>query len=237
MDAEYQKFTICEEVSCSMNKRLEIRWVDRTDETWSECERLEYDVFRHAGYLAENEKRRLSDFDEHQFMRFIAADWDGSIAGVVRIITQPSLEKMALDAFPTLEKAKVLPRSEIPYVDNETLWIYPEMHQFTMSLDPKECADIASMAVRPNRRNGVIGIGLISEVVRFFHESEGLRYGFAAIDHPFCEKMRHLGLPWINLGPTIEYWNSPTTPGICNFDKVGEYDEKQRRYLPPVRKT
>jgi hypothetical protein len=151
--------------------------VGPNDDLWSQCERLEYDVFLESGYIQENPQKRLVDYDRYiprtQFIAAFAGDRsspfkDGRPVGTVRLVSASDDPDMNAGHFPTLDAA--IPyhdEREIPDLDrfNHSIYMRHDQYSRLMRLNPKMVIDIAAMAVSREKRDSNASIALIKKII------------------------------------------------------------------------
>jgi hypothetical protein len=187
---------------------------------WYASEQLEYDIFVEEAYIAPNKHKRITSFDAYQKNEFIIAVEGGTVIGVIRLVLCDD-RKMAKKAFPTLANARVLnyrlsdarknPELKPPFEDDKTLWLYKDSFEQVLQLDPSKCHDLATMSILRSKRNGIVSSGLIrATLVHSLQMAKPI--SLSCIDTPFFEKLVLRGYPYEQLGPSVKYWGSPTTP-------------------------
>ena len=193
------------------------------DPMWRKCEDLEFQVFSACRYIDPGGRRRLDDFDGYKRCLFIAAqDAAAQISGIIRLVFNPA-RSMNKGAFPTLNHARILPPGrqfpEDKAADGKTLFLHRKRYEWVMGLGARKIMDFATMAIDPRSRDAATSVALLSRAV-FKGFERSVRYGMAAIDTPFYEKLRHRGLPFEAIGPSVHYWGSSTTPCIMDMYRV-----------------
>ena len=122
---------------------------------------------------------------------------DKILIGVSRLTTALKKDKMDFGLFPTIDSYQELGISKYS-LDK------------LMALDPKNVADITSIAVHPRYRGFKAPKFLLKRVITRAWEL-GIRYGVAAIDNDVFLKLQEK-YPCYALGPPQMYWGSYTTP-------------------------
>jgi ornithine decarboxylase len=197
-------------------------------ELWPKCEALEYEVFHAEGYIESHPEKRISDFDDYSKKEFIAALENDQLVGVMRV-TYSDAGQMAKELFPTLDHAKVLdysyeeagrnPELKPPYEDNKTLWLYSDMYEKVLVLEPTNTLDLTSMAIKRNKRYSAASKRIITQIMHRAW-SQNKKHALGAIDTPFYQKLKARSLPFMDLGPSVIYWGTPTTPALLVTQEV-----------------
>jgi ornithine decarboxylase len=195
---------------------------------WSKCEALEYDVFYAEGYVDYNPEKRIPDFDKFEKKEFIAALENDLLVGAMRVIYSEA-GQMEKELFPTLDHARILdysyeasvnnPQLKPPYEDNKTLWLYFDVYEKIRTLSPANTLDLSSMAIKRNRRDSSASKRIITNIM-YRIWSQNKKYAFGAIDTTFYQKLKSRGLPFMDMGPSVMYWGTPTTPTLINTHEI-----------------
>lgn len=214
--------------------RLNVKVIERSDALlWNCCEEIEYTIFFECGYLCESENKRINDYDCYEKMEFIAAFTPDSKVefeerkplGIMRLVYASNGNVMKKDVFPTLQHSKRLDYSSNeaildpslipPFEDNKTLWLYSDKYDEAMRINPLRCVDLATIAVSEEGRNLKASIAIIRRMITRIWEQHPIRYAFVAMDTEVYDKWKVRDVPHgvhTPLGPSVQYWGSPTTP-------------------------
>jgi hypothetical protein len=217
-----------------INWPIKTKIVKRSDILlWNSCEKTEYNIFFECGYTDESEKKRINDFDCYQKMEFIAAFNPGSKykhqdtkpLGVMRLVYTANQNVMKTDLFPTLQHSKKLGYTSYdaaidlslspPFTDNDTLWLFSDKYDEVMKISPSKCVDLATIAVSEEGRNQKASVAVIARMITRIWEQYPIRYAFVAMDTEVYNRWKERDVPpgvHIPLGPSVQYWGSPTTP-------------------------
>jgi len=190
-----------------LEKKIAVHVVKPGDALWEECLMTEYQVFVDSQYISENPQKRLIAYDSYSPVEFICGTVGDEIAGTMRIVYAPDHSKMKFSLFPTIDS-------------HEKLRFFPGKLDDCMAMDPRQCIDIAAMAVKPEHRNSLTSSALVNKIIKNLWSSETLRYAFAAIDTPFFEKLQSRGIPFESLSTSTMYWGPYTTAGILDFERI-----------------
>ncbi len=201
----------------------------RKDPLWHQCECVEFRVFQDCNYIDPTGRQRLDDFDQYQSSIFVAAgDMSCGVTGTMRLVFNTSSD-MQQAYFPTLDRAMVIERPfhsrthgiapGIREKEGQILLIYRKMYEKIMGLPATQCADVATMAILPGKRDARASRAMITRSLLVGWE-RSIRYALGAIDTRFYIKLKQRGIPLQDLGPSIHYWGSPTTPILLDIYKI-----------------
>jgi hypothetical protein len=173
------------------------------EKLWRLCEGVEYEVFLEQGYIASNSFRRIHEFDRYRQGLFIAAVREESgyppcfqdITGVMRFIHSTDESRMKKGLFPTIDAS-------------DRLKISVEKRNRLMSIDPRNCMDLSSIAIRRQHRGTDTGAILSEYCLKCKPE---IQYILAAIDSRIHKVLKRYLLVMQELGPPVYYWGSLTT--------------------------
>lgn len=199
---------------------------------WDECESLEFNVFNMCNYIDPIGRNRLDDFDRYKTSVFIAAkDANYQLKGALRLIFNDSND-MQQSYFPTIDNALIVERTSLMKTNGKgnKLIIFRDMYEEMSNLAASECLDFATMAILPRHRDYRTSVALISRAI-FEGWERSVRYGLSAVHTPLYIKFKQRGLPFRSLGPSVQYWGSPTTPGIMDMYAI---PKKWRKLLIPA---
>lgn len=180
---------------------------------WGLCERVEYEVFLEQGYVASNNFQRIYEFDRYRQGVFIAAVFEeneyppavDAITGVMRFIHAADACQMKKGLFPTVDASDQL---KIPVEKQNRL----------MAIDPRNCMDLSSIAIRRNHRATDTGVILTEYCLKCRPE---IQYILAAIDSRIHQVLKKYLLIMQELGPPVYYWGSLTTAVL--IDRYFQY--------------
>lgn len=180
---------------------------------WRRCQNVEYEVFLEQGYVLPNSSQTIYEFERYQHGLFIAAVLDGSkyppcnqdITGVMRFIHATDEAQMRKGLFPTLDAS-------------DELKISSEKQVKLMSIDPCNCMDLSSIAIRRKYRATDTGVILSEYCLKYKPE---IQYILAAIDSRIHQILKRYLLVMQELGPPVYYWGSLTTAVL--IDRYFQY--------------
>ncbi len=185
--------------------------------TWRRCEKVEYEVFREQGYISTNRNQRIYEFDRYKDSLFIAAVLNRNehppsvrnITGVMRFIYSKNETKMKKGLFPTIDSS-------------DGLKISSEMQDMLMSIDPRNCMDLSSVAVRKQYRASDTSLIFMEFCMKY---APNIQYILAALDSRIYQVINRYLLIMRELGPPVYYWGSMTTAVL--IDRYFQFQESQ----------
>ena len=125
----------------------------------------------------------------------------------MRIIYAPDARQMGPGLFPTLDHAK-------------ELRIDPEKLARIMTMDPRRCIDISTMAIPREKRDARASRALTTAIMKQVWGTPRLRYALATIDTVLYGKLKARDLPFEDLGPSVFYWGSPSMATFIDSYRV-----------------
>jgi hypothetical protein len=222
--------------SFSKRGKIDIRIIKPSDHSlWNKCERLEYEIFRECNYIPISAECRIDDFDCYSKMEFLAAfETDGKksykekkLFGTLRVVYSSRDKTNGKESFPTLHHAKRLDynsndsqqdsKLKPPYEDNETLWLYADIHDWLMSCDPRKFVDWAAMAVTKEGRDIKATANLLARAVKRAWGQPPIKYCFVAADLDIAIRYKEKIPQIVDLGPPVMYWGSKTMPFLVDL--------------------
>jgi hypothetical protein len=203
---------------------------------WDACEALEYEIFLKCGYISASKDARISDFDSYARMEFIVALSHGSarsplerrLVGAFRLVYPPDQDTMHKEMFPTTRSARRLSYSSgdvlahktlrPPFEDNKTLWLFADKYTDLLAMHPKRCFDMATGSITEEGRRLKAAVAMASRTMMRAWEQPPIRYALLALDIDTYQKWSVVAPPraLTPLGPTVQYWGSPTIPFLVD---------------------
>ncbi len=197
---------------------IDLLMVKPEDDTiWRQCEQVEYEVFKEQGYVSSNSTQRIFEFDRYKNCLFIAAvlsrdeypPSSKNITGVMRFIYEKDESKMKKGLFPTIDSSN-------------DLKISTEKHDMLMSIDPRDCIDLSSVAIRRQYRASDTSMMFMEFCMK--HEPN-IQYILAALDSRIYQVIKRYLLIMQTLGPPVYYWGSMTTAVL--IDRYFQFQESR----------
>jgi hypothetical protein len=199
---------------------------------WDACEALEYKIFLQSGFISASSDARISDFDSYERMEFIAGFSREStksplverLVGALRLVYPSDKHTLLREAFPTIQGARPLSYSSEdlladkslrpPFEDNKTLWLFADKYADVLAMHPKQFLEMATGSVTEKGRRLKAVVAMASRTITRAWEQPPIRYALLALDTEAYNKWSLLVPPkaFSVLGPTVQYWGSPTIP-------------------------